>query len=614
MNYNPQNPLIVQSDRTVLLEVHNPLYEAARDRLSAFAELEKSPEHIHTYRISPLSLWNAAASGVKARDIRDALNDYGKFPLPANVARDIQDYIERYGLVKLVEREGRLFLTSVDPAALAEIRHHKEAGTFITGRAPDGSLELAPCHRGLAKQVLIKAGYPVEDLAGYVEGARLDFSLRPVTSAGQPFGLRDYQQAAADVFHAGGSARGGSGVLVLPCGAGKTVIGLGVMSLLQCQTLILTTNIIAARQWISELCEKTDLPREAVGEYSGETKSIKPVTVATYQILTSRKSKTGEFKHFALFNSMDWGLIIYDEVHLLPAPVFRITSELQARRRMGLTATLVREDGKEDDVFTLIGPKKYDIPWKVLEHKGWIAEAMCTEVRLPLAAGLKMEYAVAEMKDKFRIASENSAKMAIIRQLVAKHSQDQVLVIGQYIRQLEEVAEKLGAPLITGKVGNLDREKLYESFKKGEIKVLVVSKVANFAVDLPDANVAIQISGTFGSRQEEAQRLGRILRPKGSGGGAYFYSLVSKDTREQEFALNRQLFLTEQGYRYLIVTPEELGKPLPSCAGTPDPDGVIPDNLAVSMDDVRSQAMEKTGTTDRKAGAASHLRLVVNRK
>ncbi|MDA8334801.1 MAG: DEAD/DEAH box helicase [Peptococcaceae bacterium] len=598
LSYNPQNPLIVQSDRTVLLEVHNHLYEEARDRLGTFAELEKSPEHIHTYRISPLSLWNAAASGVKAGEILDTLNGYGKYSLPPNVARDIQDYIGRYGLVQLVDRGGRLFLTSRERAALAEIRGHKEAGTFITGQAPDGSLEIAPCHRGLAKQVLIKAGFPVEDLAGYVEGARLAFSLLPVTRSGQPFGLRDYQKAAADVFYAGGSARGGSGVLVLPCGAGKTILGLGAMARLQCQTLILTTNIIAARQWIGEIYEKTDLPREAVGEYSGETKSIKPVTVATYQILTSRKSKTGDFAHFALFNSMDWGLIIYDEVHLLPAPVFRITSELQARRRMGLTATLVREDGKEEDVFTLIGPKKYDIPWKVLEHRGWIAQALCTEVRLPLPAGSKMEYAVAEMKDKFRVASENPAKMAIIRRLVAKHAQDQVLVIGQYLRQLDEVAEQLGAPLITGKVGNLEREQLYEKFKKGEIKVLVVSKVANFAVDLPDANVAIQISGTFGSRQEEAQRLGRILRPKASG-QAFFYTLVSKDTREQEFALNRQLFLTEQGYRYRIVTPEELDQPLPdaACSAEPGPPGA---------------PGEGTGITGPGAGRVPHLRLVVN--
>jgi len=586
----------VQSDRTVLLEVHNPLYEEARDRLSSFAELEKSPEHIHTYRISPLSLWNAAAGGVQARDVLDTLHAYGKFPVPPNVARDIKDYIGRYGLVKLEDRGGRLFLTSRDRAALLEISHHKEAGALITGRTADGSLEIAPCHRGLAKQVLIKAGYPVEDLAGYVEGARLDFSLLPVTRSGQPFALRDYQKDAVEVFYAGGSARGGSGVLVLPCGAGKTILGLGVMARLQCQTLVLTTNIIAARQWINELYDKTDLSREAVGEYSGESKSIKPVTVATYQILTSRRHKTGEFEHFALFNSMDWGLIIYDEVHLLPAPVFRITSELQARRRMGLTATLVREDGKEDEVFTLIGPKKYDVPWKVLEHRGWIAQAQCTEVRLPLPAGLKMEYAAAEMKDKFRIASENPGKMAVIRRLVDVHARDQLLVIGQYVRQLEEVAETLGAPLITGKVDNVTREALYERFRKGEIKVLVVSKVANFAVDLPEANVAVQISGTFGSRQEEAQRLGRILRPKEGGGQAFFYTLVTKDTREQEFAARRQLFLTEQGYRYRIITPGELDQPWPGVSQSVPGGGALPPPGG-------------TGTN----GCRPHLRLVVNR-
>jgi len=590
VDYSPQNPLIVQSDRTVLLEVHNPLFDEARDQLSRFAELEKSPEHIHTYRITPLSLWNAAASGMTAARIREALNKYGKFPLPANVDRDIRDYLERYGLVKLVDRGGKLFLVSEDRAALLEIARHKEAAALIAGRAPDGGLELKPYHRGLAKQVLIKMGYPVEDLAGYVAGAKLAFSLLPVTRAGQPFALRDYQSAAVAAFHAGGSAAGGSGVVVLPCGAGKTMVGLGVMALLQCQTLILTTNIVATRQWIDELLARTDLPADAVGEYSGETKSIAPVTVATYQILTSRQSKTGDFTHFNLFNSRDWGLIIYDEVHLLPAPVFRITSELQARRRLGLTATLVREDGREEDVFSLIGPKKFDVPWKVLEHQGWIASALCTEVRLPLDSGLKMEYAAAETRDKFRIASENPAKMAVIHQLVAKHADDHVLVIGQYIRQLEEVAARLNAPLITGKVGNLEREELYDRFKKGEIGVLVVSKVANFAVDLPDANVAIQISGTFGSRQEEAQRLGRILRPKRDGGGAWFYSLVSRDTREQEFALNRQMFLTEQGYRYRIVTPEELKD---GHAGPDRDEGELPPVAA-----------------GRNAGP--HLRLVVN--
>lgn len=608
--------MIVQSDRTVLLEVHNPLYEEARNRLSGFAELEKSPEHIHTYRITPLSLWNAAASGLQTQEILDALNFYGKFPLPANVSRDIRDYVDRYGLVKLVERQGRLFLISAEKAALAEIIHHKDARIFLAGQAPDGSLELKPGCRGLAKQILIKLGYPVEDLAGYVDGARLDFSLLPASRSGRPFGLRDYQIDAVETFYAGGSAKGGSGVLVLPCGAGKTVIGMGVMSRLQCETLILTTNITAARQWIAEICDKAVLPREVVGEYSGEIKEIKPVTVATYQILTSRSTKSGEFKHFRLFDSKDWGLIIYDEVHLLPAPVFRVTSELQARRRLGLTATLVREDGKEEDVFTLIGPKKYDIPWKDLEQQGWIATAFCTEVRLPMPDRLRMEYAVAEARNKFRIASENPAKLEAIWKLIGQHAGDQILIIGQYVNQLEEIARKLGAPLITGKVDNLQREKLYNGFKKGEIKVLVVSKVANFAVDLPDANVAIQVSGTFGSRQEEAQRLGRILRPKENGGSAYFYTLVSKDTREQEFALNRQLFLTEQGYRYRIVSPEELNGPVeaPPCRVEQKENSNTADNSQESSNRSNSRSAGKMSpAAGSAAGSKPHLRLVVSK-
>ncbi len=552
MSYNPQNPFIVQSDKTVLLEVANSLYEEARDLLARFAELEKSPEHIHTYRITPLSLWNAAASGMKAEDMITALEKYGKFELPQNISQDILDYVERYGKIKLIKEDEELFLYSDDFYLIEEIWNNKGIRSFVGERVSKNSIKVPQYQRGHVKQALIKMGFPVEDLAGYVPGARFEFAMRDVTGLGLPFSLRDYQKEAVETFYAGGSFKGGSGVIVLPCGAGKTIVGLGVMEKLQCETLILSTNITAVRQWIDEICDKSFIPRDAVGEYTGELKEVKPITVTTYQILTYRKSKEGNFPHFALFNSKDWGLIIYDEVHLLPAEVFRITAEIQARRRLGLTATLVREDGREEDVFSLIGPKRFDIPWKELERKDWIATAECNEIRVDLPEDLRMEYAMAELRDKYRIAAENRLKFDVINALVERHKDDQVLVIGQYINQLEKISELLGAPLITGKVPNREREKLYKEFRSGDIKVLVVSKVANFAVDLPDANVAIEISGSFGSRQEEAQRLGRILRPKKGENIAYFYAVVTRDTRDQEFAANRQLFLTEQGYKYHI--------------------------------------------------------------
>jgi DNA excision repair protein ERCC-3 len=557
--YDPTNPLIVQSDKTVLLEVNNPRYEEARDALARFAELEKSPEHIHTYRITPLSLWNAAASGMDAPAIIDALERFGKYDLAGNVRADIADYISRYGRVKLIKADDELRLVSDDASLLTEIVHHKRLAPLIKGRYLDGSLIIDPAQRGPVKQALVQFGFPAEDLAGYVSGAPLQIALREqgfYTEA--PFALRRYQQEAADIFHAAGSARGGSGVIVLPCGAGKTMVGLGIMAELQCHTLILTPSIVAARQWMREIVDKTGVPEDQIGEYSGERKEIRPITVTTYQVLTYRPNRKAEFPHFALFNEHDWGLIIYDEVHLLPAPVFRVTADIQARRRLGLTATLVREDGHETDVFSLIGPKKYDVPWKDLEQQGWIATAECHEVRLRLVEERRLEYAIAEEREKYRIAAENPAKLPALDTLLAKHRDDQVLVIGQYLDQLDEVVARVPAPLITGKTPTLEREKLYEAFRSGEIKLLIVSKVANFAIDLPDANVAIQISGTFGSRQEEAQRLGRILRPKADGLLAHFYSLVTRDTRDQDFAANRQMFLTEQGYRYEILYENEL--------------------------------------------------------
>ena len=555
----PDKSLIVQSDRSVLLETDGPAFEDARDCLSTFAELVKSPEHVHTYRITPLSLWNAAASGFTAAQIVDGLRRHGKYEVPQNVVADIEDNIARYGRLKLFkEQGGRLVLHSDDSLLIAELLNQKVLQPYVTG-SPDGKrIFVKPAERGNVKCALIKIGYPVEDLAGYVEGAPLRLGLRTTTLSGKPFQLRKYQEESVGAFHAGGSNHGGSGVIALPCGAGKTIVGIGAIHQLQTQTLVLTTNTVALRQWKSELLDKTTLREEEVCEYSGDKKSIGPVTVATYQVLTYRKTKDSPFVHFSLFDDGNWGLIIYDEVHLLPAPVFRATAALQARRRLGLTATLVREDAREDDVFSLIGPKKYDVPWKVLEKQGWIAQAVCHEIRVRLPDEERYRYAVSPHRSKFRIASTNPVKASIAEQLLAKHKDDNVLVIGQFLDQLKVLAKRFQAPIITGRTSVRERERLYGAFRLGEVKLLIVSKVANFAIDLPDANVAIQVSGTFGSRQEEAQRLGRILRPKSDGSMAHFYSLVSRDTCDHDYGVKRQLFLTEQGYRYEILNAEDL--------------------------------------------------------
>jgi DNA excision repair protein ERCC-3 len=548
-----EGPLIVQSDRTILLETAHPFYEEARDSIARFAELEKSPEHIHTYRLSPLSLWNAAAAGLGASQILGALDGLSKYPVPQNVQFDVEDIVGRYGKLRLVRAENdRLVLECDEEWLLEEVSRLKAVEPCIDQRLDARSLAVKTGVRGALKQALIKAGFPVEDLAGYVDGAPLPIQLRTDTLSGRPFRLRHYQEEAVRLFHADGSNRGGSGVIVLPCGAGKTIVGLGVMGKLQTQTLILTANVSALRQWRDELLDKTELTADQIGEYSGHEKEIRPVTLSTYQLLTYRRGKSEEFLHFKLFAERDWGLIVYDEVHLLPAPVFRATAELQARRRLGLTATLVREDGGEDDVFTLIGPKRYDVPWKDLERQGWIATARCTEVRIPLTAESRRQYAVADARAKFRISSTNPLKRELLSELLAQHRADKVLVIGQYIDQLEAIAAETGAPLITGKTPQAERDALYDQFRGSQLNLLIVSKVSNFAIDLPDANVAIQVSGTFGSRQEEAQRLGRILRPKAEANQARFYALVTRDTRDQEFAQNRQRFLTEQGYQYEI--------------------------------------------------------------
>ncbi len=564
MPYQLANPVIIQSDRSILLEVDNPLYTEARDALARFAELEKSPEHIHTYRITPLSLWNAAAAGMTSGDIIQALSRYSKYDLPENVRIDVIDYVSRYGRLKLTRENGQLVLRSDDRTLIVEVTQHKRLREYILAQQDAYTLIVDAARRGFLKQALVAFGYPAEDLAGYEPGAPLAIQLLDMARSGLPFRLRRYQQEATEIFHAGGTVRGGSGVIVLPCGAGKTMVGLGIMSKLQCATLILTPSTVAARQWIDEILDKTTLAPEQVGEYTGLVKQIRPVTLTTYQIMTYRAARDEEFPHFVLFDQQDWGLIIYDEVHLLPAPVFRITAALQARRRLGLTATLVREDGRETDVFSLIGPKKYDVPWKELEKQGWIATAECHEIRILMSEEDRMAYALAEEREKYRIAAENEAKIPIILQLVEKHRGDRTLIIGQYLAQLTTVANLLRAPLITGKTPVVERERLYESFRSGEIPLLVVSKVANFSIDLPDANVAIQISGTFGSRQEEAQRLGRILRPKKNNQPAHFYSLVTRDTKDQLFAAKRQLFLTEQGYKYTIMYAEEMASYAPN--------------------------------------------------
>lgn len=549
----PGNPLIVQSDFTILVEVASPGYGPARDRILAFAELVKAPEHVHTYRVTPLSIWNARACGITAAQILEGLEAYSKYPIPANVASEIAEYAARYGRLELRRRDGTLSLVAADVATAEEIRRLRQVEPLLRERTSPTEFAVADADRGRLKQALIRAGFPAEDAAGYVPGDPLAISLRTLTREGRPFSLRPYQEDAAQAFHAGGSDRGGSGVVALPCGAGKTIVGIACMARLGLKTLVLTTSTTAARQWIGELLDKSTLVEAEIGEYTGQRKEVRPVTVSTYQMLTYRPSTEESFAHLELFDAENWGLIVYDEVHTLPAPVFQITAGLQARRRLGLTATLVREDGREEDVFALIGPKKVDVPWKVMEAQGWIAKARCTEIRIPLPEAERMRYATSGRREKFRIASENPAKHEVVRALVERHRGEQILVIGMYLEQIRAIASALGVPVLTGATTQRRRDELYRDFREGRLPVLAVSKVANFAVDLPDAAVAIQVSGTFGSRQEEAQRLGRILRPKAFGNQASFYTVVTRGTVEQDFALRRQLFLCEQGYGYEIV-------------------------------------------------------------
>ncbi|MBG9297431.1 DEAD/DEAH box helicase [Corynebacterium diphtheriae bv. gravis] len=542
-------PLIVQSDKTVLLEVYHPRAQEARIALAPFAELERAPEHVHTYRITPLALWNSRAAGHDAEQVVHALETYSRFPVPQALLIDVAETMSRYGRVRLHKHPAHgLILESEEPAILAELLRHKKIKPMLGARIDDESIIVHPSERGRLKQELLKVGWPAEDLAGYVDGEAHPVAL---STEHEQWELRDYQRMAADSFW-----EGGSGVVVLPCGAGKTMVGAAAMAKAQATTLILVTNTVAGRQWRDELLRRTTLTPEEIGEYSGEKKEIRPITIATYQVVT-RKTK-GEYRALELFDSRDWGLIIYDEVHLLPAPVFRLTSDLQSRRRLGLTATLVREDGREGDVFSLIGPKRYDAPWKDLETQGFIATAECTEVRTTMTESERMVYATAENQDRYRLAACAASKLRAVDKLVAQHTGQPTLIIGAYVDQLAEIGERLHTPVVDGSTSNKKREELFSAFRNGEITTLVVSKVANFSIDLPEAAVAIQVSGTFGSRQEEAQRLGRLLRPKADGAHAHFYTVVSRDSLDSDYAAHRQRFLAEQGYAYRIIDAADL--------------------------------------------------------
>jgi DNA excision repair protein ERCC-3 len=553
-------PLIVQSDKTLLLEIDHPDAQACRMAIAPFAELERSPEHVHTYRLTPLGLWNARAAGHDAEGVVDSLIKYSRYPVPHALLVDVAETMDRYGRLQLVNDPAHgLVLRALDRVVLIEVAKSKKLAGMLGDKLDDDTIQVHPSERGRLKQALLKLGWPAEDLAGYVDGEAHPIELAEAgKDGGKPWTLRSYQREAVDAFWAGGS-----GVVVLPCGAGKTLVGAAAMAEARATTLILVTNTVAGRQWKRELIARTSLTEDEIGEYSGERKEIRPVTIATYQVLTSRKK--GVFTHLDLFGARDWGLVIYDEVHLLPAPIFRFTADLQARRRLGLTATLVREDGREGDVFSLIGPKRYDAPWKDIEQQGWIAPAECTEVRVTLTDAERLSYATAEAEERYRMAATARTKLPVVRALVDRHPDEQVLVIGGYIDQLHQLGEYLDAPIVQGSTTNRERERLFDAFRSGEVKTLVISKVGNFSIDLPEAAVAIQVSGTFGSRQEEAQRLGRVLRPKADGRQAHFYTVVSRDTIDTEYAAHRQRFLAEQGYAYTIVDADDvLGPSLPS--------------------------------------------------
>jgi DNA excision repair protein ERCC-3 len=540
-------PLIVQSDKTLLLEVDHDLADDCRREIAPFAELERSPEHVHTYRLTPLGLWNARAAGHDAEQVVDVLLKYSRYAVPHALLVDVAETMARFGRLRLEKDPVHgLVLITTDRAVLEEVVRSKRVQPLVGVRVDPDTVAVHPSERGHLKQVLLKLGWPAEDLAGYVDG-----EAHAIALVEDGWSMRAYQKEAVEGFW-----HGGSGVVVLPCGAGKTIVGAAAMARAGATTLILVTNTVAARQWRHELLKRTTLTEDEIGEYSGARKEVRPVTIATYQVMTTRRK--GVYTHLELLDARDWGLVVYDEVHLLPAPIFRMTADLQARRRLGLTATLVREDGREGDVFSLIGPKRFDAPWKDIEAQGYIAPADCVEVRVTLTDSERLTYAMAEPEDRYRFASTTMSKTRVVERLVARHKGEQMLVIGQYLDQLDDLGERLDAPVIKGETTVKERERLFEAFRNGEVSLLVVSKVANFSIDLPEAAVAVQVSGTFGSRQEEAQRLGRILRPKADGRSARFYAVTARDTLDQEYAAHRQRFLAEQGYAYRIVDSEDL--------------------------------------------------------
>ena len=544
-------PLIVQSDKTILLEVDHPQATEARHAIAAFAELERAPEHIHSYRLTPLGLWNARAAGLDAEQVLNTLLNYSRFPVPHSLLIDIEETMSRYGRLRLEkDPQHGLVLRTNDYPVLEEVLHAKKIQPLLGPRIDGETVVVQSSMRGQLKQLLLKLGWPAEDLAGYVDG-----TPHPILLQEDGWTLRPYQKLATENFWAGGS-----GVVVLPCGAGKTLVGAAAMATSSTTTLILVTNTVSARQWKDELLKRTSLTEDEIGEYSGAVKEVRPVTIATYQVLTLKRG--GLYPHLELLDMNNWGLIIYDEVHLLPAPIFRMTADLQARRRLGLTATLGREDGREGEVFSLIGPKRYDAPWKDIEAQGYIAPAECIEVRVDLPRDERVAYAMAEDGDKYRLCSTSDTKTGVVEQLVRRHAGEQTLVIGQYLDQLDELAERLKAPVIKGDTPVKERQRLFNEFREGRLTTLVVSKVANFSIDLPEASVAVQVSGSFGSRQEEAQRLGRLLRPKADGKAAHFYTVVARDTLDQEFAAKRQRFLAEQGYAYSILDASDIEKPV----------------------------------------------------
>ncbi len=569
MQIKLNNPVIVQADGKVLVEANHKKYEQAREFLTQFAELESSPNALHTYQITNISLWNAASANLSSVEIVLGLNKISKYPIPKEVEELITDTIDRYGLVKLLPnpdnpQEIKVAFESAYIQRLFTSEPLVQDLLIKRGRRKDMTYSISIANRGIFKQQCLLADWPVEDLAGFKPGTALSISLRDrIKNTDIVFEPRSYQWEAAKRWYQDGKSTGGCGVVVLACGGGKTIVGITAMSLVQRKTLILATNQASVNQWIQEIISKTNLTSRDVGSYTSDSRDLRPVTVSTYQMVSHKKSKDDGFENLDIFDKEDWGLIIYDEVHLLPAPVFGATANLQAMRRLGLTATLVREDGKENDVFTLVGPKRYELPWQDLQKLGFIASISCVEIHVEMSKELRRTYREAKEKDKSMLASNNPAKLDAVRYLLKKHRQDNVLIIGTYLEQLDIMSAELQLPVITGKTPNHLREKLFAQFRSGKIKTLIVSKVANFSIDLPDANVAIQLSGTFGSRQEEAQRLGRILRPKnlkrkGKNNNvnienkAYFYTLVTKDSKEQTFALNRQKFLAGQGYRYQL--------------------------------------------------------------